>query len=283
VKRRLTAAVLLGIAGWVGASAWMLEQRIRPAPEPVGPPPADFPSLKPVSFTTSDGWTLSGWQAPAHGKTSTVILLHQYKANRWAMMERARLLHRLGYGVLLYDARACGESAGDRVSFGIHERNDLIAAVQFLQDQGIATLGALGRSQGAATVLLSSAPLDAIVLESCYDELRKSFRRRMETHLGFYLPGADLPLWWMTRHRLQLNEVPHHPAEEAAKVRAPKLIIAGSMEKRLPTTDTMNLYNQASTPKELWMVEGGAHEDFYSYMPSEYEDRVGSFFEQQLP
>jgi fermentation-respiration switch protein FrsA (DUF1100 family) len=247
---------------WVAASAWVLNQRIQPAPDPVGHPPADFQALEPVEFTTSDGWKLSGWQAHATRKESTVILLHQYKANRWAMMTRARLLHSLGYGVLLYDARGCGESEGDRVSLGIHEVKDVSAAYSFLQDQGIEYIGAWGRSQGAATILLSGLPFETIVLESCYDQLRTSFRRRMETHLGVYLPGSDTALWWLARYRLGFEPDEASPLTAAAHAAMPKLFLAGTREKRLPTVDTQRLYDSAPEPKILWWVEGAAHEDF---------------------
>lgn len=283
MRRRLAAAAGLGIISWVALSYWVLHQRIQPAPETVGPPPADFQALEAVEFMTSDGWKISGWQAPATQKESTVILLHQYKANRRAMMERARFLHQLGYGVFLYDARGCGESEGDRISLGIHETRDLVAAYDFLQYQGVKTMGALGRSQGAATILLSKLPFHAVVLESCYDRLRTAFRRRMETHLGIYVPGCDIALWWLARRTIGFERSDANPLDTAREASMPKLFLAGTHEQRLPVEDTVRLYDSAAEPKDLWLVQSAAHEDFHRASPSTYENRVGLFFTQHLP
>ena len=278
--------IIIGaIAVWLGASYWVMESRIAPAPETVGPPPASFQALEAVSFTTSDGWNISGWMAPASGKASTIILLHQFKATRWAMLERARFLHKAGYGVLLYDARGCGESEGDRVSFGIHERKDLIAAVAFLKSRDVESIGAIGRSQGAATILFAAndIPIKAVVLESAYDDLYRTFQRRMETHLGFYIPMTDLPLWWMMKCRLGFTNKESSPMGMVERLDLPKFFIAGTQEKRLPVEDTQRLYAQAYLPKGLWLVDGAAHEDFYTFSPDDYRERVTTFFSKNLP
>ena len=44
--------------------------------------------------------------------SGAVVLMHGVKGNRLAMLRRARLLHAEGFGVLLFDFQAHGESAG---------------------------------------------------------------------------------------------------------------------------------------------------------------------------
>jgi len=50
-----------------------------------------------------------------------VLLLHGVRADRREMLGRARFLNRLGYGILLIDLPAHGESPDDHITFGARE------------------------------------------------------------------------------------------------------------------------------------------------------------------
>ena len=69
----------------------------------------------------------------------------------------ARRLREHGYNLLLFDQRAHGESGGERISGGYHERRDLGGAIDFLKSQGVleSSIGVLGASMGAGTALLT--------------------------------------------------------------------------------------------------------------------------------
>ena len=61
------------------------------------------------------------------------------------MVRRAEVLRREGYGVLLIDLRAHGESPGTRITFGAKEADDAAASVAFIRSrapgQPIAAIG----------------------------------------------------------------------------------------------------------------------------------------------
>ena len=75
-----------------------------------------------VAFTTRDGLTLRGWYIPSQNRAA-VMLLHSLASNRIGMLDVAAVLARYGYGVLLFDLRAHGESEGEVLPFGGDEAN----------------------------------------------------------------------------------------------------------------------------------------------------------------
>ena len=78
------------------------------------------------------GWLLRGVRG--HGM---VLLVHSLRSNRVEMLSRARFLNQQGYGVLLIDLRAHGETPGERITFGIQEAEDVDAARYRHQQQAI--------------------------------------------------------------------------------------------------------------------------------------------------
>ncbi len=72
------------------------------------------------------------------------------------MLPRAKFFREHGYNVLLYDARACGESSGDCVTMDFLEAKDLEAGLAWLRAKGMGRIACLGVSQGGATILLAA-------------------------------------------------------------------------------------------------------------------------------
>src|ERR1043166_1081472 len=182
-SRRVVLLLIVSMAIFTGLS-WIYAQRLtRARPSVVGEPPSDLPSpVESVTFTTTDDQTLSGWFLPTDNRQRAVVLLHGFGGNRKQMVPRARFLREQGYSVLLYDARACGESSGDAISFGYRERHDVIAAVRFLKERGCRDIACLGVSQGGATILFAAEDLQdvkCVICESVYDAMANAVDRRM--------------------------------------------------------------------------------------------------------
>jgi alpha-beta hydrolase superfamily lysophospholipase len=74
---------------------------VQPFQTSVAPPPAEL-GAKSVVFSSASGATLHGWLAAGTPGNGVVVLLHGIRANRHAMLERALVLHRNGFGVLLF-------------------------------------------------------------------------------------------------------------------------------------------------------------------------------------
>ena len=150
---------------------------IKPGKSPVFETPKDFNlSYEDVTFKTKDGVTISAWLI--HGGTDKVIIQSHFgvqcsrcgftqegkgmmKNALWTsdihFLDQAKYLVEAGYSVLMYDMRNHGDSEQtDFVSWGVKERLDLLAAVQFVANHpnySKASIGLLSICMGqAATV-----------------------------------------------------------------------------------------------------------------------------------
>lgn len=266
------------------AAAWIVEESlIRPHRVVIGPAPADLP-FEDVAFRSASGATLHGWYAagcPGHG---AVLLLHGVRANRLAMLPRARWLHGQGYGVLLIDFQASGESSGRWITFGAHEASDAVAATAYLRSRSLdERIAVIGTSMGGAAALLAEPPLpvNAMVLEQVYPDIQHAVEDRLRLHLG---GGVGLVPWmlrWLA-WRTGVHAESLRPIAPIAHITVPKLIIAGSADQHTLLAESMAMYQTAASPKELWVVRGAWHVDLYRYDPVDYERRVGEFLARRL-
>jgi pimeloyl-ACP methyl ester carboxylesterase len=136
-------------------SLWTLGQAVAasyaPRPELGGRTPADLElAYRDVTFPSSDGVDLAGWYVPSRNGAA-VALLHGAASTRSDVLDQAAVLARHGYGVLLFDARGHGESAGRGMDFGWHGTADVSGAVDFLTRQPDVSpdrVGLVGLSMG---------------------------------------------------------------------------------------------------------------------------------------
>ncbi len=258
-----------------------------PAPSVVGSPPTDFPyPLESIEFRTRDGLTLRGWYGRAENERGTAVLLHAYRANRTQMLARARWYAEQGFSVLLYDARATGESEGDRISIGYHEVDDLTAALHWARQRGATRVVCHGISQGAATILLAAERLEnvaAVVSESAYDTALNAVDRRFRNRVGlpgwlagiFYRPFAEL--------RTGVNARDIRPIDQIGKLACPVFILSGEEDRHTWKEDTLRLYEAAREPKKLWLVPATAHTDLHRADPETYEEKLKAFINAAVP
>jgi uncharacterized protein len=85
-------------------------------------------------------------------------------------------LYAAGLAVLMIDLRGHGESEGKRYTFGVHERRDVLGAVDFLLKHGFepGQIGVLGISLGGAAVIraaLEEPAIGALVVESTFADI----------------------------------------------------------------------------------------------------------------
>ena len=131
----------VALAGVVVAAVWLAYAHtmsfVHPARIPLTHTPDDLgiAQWEDVRFRSSDGLELAGWYLPPdpNGDGATVICLHGARNQREEMLAQGAMLHRHGYGALLFDMRAHGESEGEVSTLGYAEVEDLRGAVAYLQ------------------------------------------------------------------------------------------------------------------------------------------------------
>ena len=256
----------------------------RPVPAQIGAPPADL-HAEDVAFGSASGSVIRGWLSRGTRHGGVVLLLPGVRANRLAMIERARFLRATGYATLLIDFQATGESPGEAITFGWRERLDVIAAVtRIRQELPGERIGIIGTSLGGAATVLAARELDvqAAVLEAVYPSIDVAVENRLRMRLGSI--GAAMSPLLLTQLRLRLGVAPSElrPVEHIASLRCPILIVGGDVDEHTTADDTRRLYAAARSPRELWLVPGKAHVDLLRAARDEYRRRVLTFLGRAL-
>ena len=285
MKRKLILISLVGIllislvGLWVAGSVLSAS-----ANQPVGILPSDLGGTQ-VQFPSASGATLHGWFIPGKKGVGAIILMHGVRANRLSMLERARFLSHADYSVLLFDFQAHGESAGKHITFGHRESMDARAAVSFMQSNAPGeSIGVIGVSLGGAAALLAAPPLEveAMVLEMVYPTINEAISNRLTMRLGGWASALTPLLSWQLKPRLGVSAEALSPIDRIGRISFPKLLIAGEKDQHTTLEESQRMFEAASEPKELWIVNGAEHVDLYKVSTKEYEQRVGGFFGKYL-
>lgn len=268
----------------IAASAGVGQLLIQPVTHSVGVAPPELRATA-VQFPSAPGLVVSGWFARGAKGKGAILLLHGARADRRDMVARALRLESEGYSVLLIDLPAHGESTGAHVTFGLNEAEGVKAALVFLRRQIPGErIGVIGVSLGAASMVLAKptpAP-SAVVLESMYPTIAEAIKDRLVTRLGTIGIGVAPLLLWQLPIRLGISADQLRPIAEISKLGAPVLIISGSADQYTLLAETKRIFEAASEPKELWVVNGAAHVDLQAYDSKAYEAKVFSFLARHL-
>jgi pimeloyl-ACP methyl ester carboxylesterase len=254
-----------------------------------GPVSSDFPveSVRiPVNGRSDEAdASVHGWlKRGAHG-SGVVLLVHSIRSNRVEMLSRARFLNAEGYGVLLIDLQAHGETSGGRITFGARESEDVESAVAYLRKNFPSEqVAAIGVSLGAAAIVLAkhALKLDAVVLESLHPTIEEAVENRLRLHLGEFAPTLSPLLLSQLSFRLNLTPGELNPISRIGDLNAPLLLISGTDDRHTTVAETERLFAAARQPKALWIVPGGGHFNMHAYAGKEYEKRILDFFEHYL-
>jgi len=277
-------AAIVAVLGFLAALLLVGEVLSHSAHRVIGPAPSNLHAM-PVNIHTVAGQPVSGWMIRGTPGAGAVLLLHGVRADRREMLGRARFLAGLGYSLLLIDLPAHGESAGEHITYGLAESQGVTAALSYLASEFPAEkIGVIGTSLGAAALVLAkpTVPLSAVVLESMFPTIHEAVTDRLMIYLGPL--GASLAplLLWQLPLRLNISADQLRPIDELASLHAPLLMVAGSVDRHTTLAETERIYAAARDPKELWVVNGAAHEDLHAFDPPTYEKRISTFLSKHL-
>ena len=151
----LVLIVLAGLVGGIAALVWNgTHQLIYPPHRRASQAPADYGfAHESVTFPSRGGVMLRGWFIPATDSDRAIIICHGYSGDCSPDLVYAPLLHAAGYHLLFFDFRGHGASDGDYTSLVYFERDDVLAALNYLCARGIPRISLLGFSMGGAVAL----------------------------------------------------------------------------------------------------------------------------------
>ena len=274
------ASIFFALVAISVGGSWLIgSYLIQPATASVGKAPADL-NAESVEFNDVHGWFIRN--GSSH---DCILLMHGIRSNRLSMISRAKFLIKGGYSVFLIDLQAHGESPGQAISFGLRESKSAHNALSYLKsNMGCHKVASIGVSLGGAASLLGDTPLavDAYILEAVYPSIEQAIYNRIEMRLGVLARALAPILYSQIPLRLNIPLGSLQPKESILKIKAPVLIIAGTKDQHTTLDESKDLYKSAPSPKQLWLVEGAAHTDFYKYSPQKYESIVLSFLQKHF-
>jgi dipeptidyl aminopeptidase/acylaminoacyl peptidase len=222
-------------------------------------------SFEEVTFATADGLRLRGWFIPADRPDApAIIYAHGSGNDQRSGLYLVPLLHQAGYHILLFSFRNHGRSEhrGIGLTYGDGESQDVDAAVRFLREaKGIARIGVIGYSIGAASAILSAArnpsigAVVAIAPYTCTPELWSGSRPK------FIPPFVSTIALWLASRWKGFSDAETCPVKVVRQIAPrPLLLIHGTQDRYIPYSHSQRLFEAASAPKSLWLINGATHE-----------------------
>lgn len=265
---------------WVMAAVMVYRPRVQTSDTPASVLQASYVD---ASLTTRDGVRIAAWYVPAERPSdTTVILLHGLGSNRTGMWTLMNRLHDVGVNTMAIDFRAHGASSGQLCTFGVLEREDVLAAIDWVSAhhaQDSRRLFLVGASLGGAAALGAAANDDrvsGVVTLATFDTLAQLSTDMSSAHL-------PRPIGWLTRAfglpiaslHTGVDLVDYAPRDDIGKIwPRPVMVIHGAHDQIIPYEHGKRLYDAAFAPREGYFPAGshdGVLED------KEVIDRVINF------
>jgi pimeloyl-ACP methyl ester carboxylesterase len=182
----------------------------------------------------------------------------------------------------LCDSRAHGESGGDAITFGHLESEDARAEVALARSLAPGEpVAVIGVSLGGAAALLANPPLDvnAMILESVYPSIDRAIENRLRGPVGGAAPMFAPMMMAMIRPRLGFGAGELRPIDHVGTLKTPKFFLFGTRDRDTTLAESMDMFNAAAEPKQMWAVDEAGHVDLCGYAGGEYQRRVLEFLD----
>ena len=260
---------------------WMTSPRRK---SPLATPASVGLAYKEIELRSTDGVSLSAWWLPAEGSSLAAVLVPGWAGYKFDehLLQTLPVYHRDGYGVLILDLRAQGESGGARRTLGYREVRDVHGALGWLQRQGyrLDQVVLHGWSMGGATAL-RAAPgrgLAAVVEEAGYGDLPLLLKDKIPEFIRF---GGLLRPAILLAGRLFPDFDPWEvvPKKEAATLSdegVPLFIIHSTQDDVVPY-EQARILAAAYPEATVWKLEGYGHVEAYEH--PEYAQRLRAFLD----
>ncbi|SOC40035.1 alpha/beta hydrolase [Ureibacillus acetophenoni] len=211
------------------------------------------------------------------------IVVHGYTSNAAKMTRYVRNFHEQGYHVLAPDLRGHGDSEGDYIGMGWHDRLDLIQWIdEVIKKDPNAEILLFGVSMGGATVMMASGeelPSNVkVIVEDCgYSSVSEVFTYQLDDLFG--LPEFPIinAASTVANFRAGYDLYEASAVEQVAKSKTPMLFIHGDADTFVPFEMLDKVYEAANVEKEKLVIAEAGHADSEKVNPELYWSTVWGF------
>jgi dipeptidyl aminopeptidase/acylaminoacyl peptidase len=249
--------------------------------------PAELaPDCRRLSVPGPSGITLASWYCNRGRGTPLVILFHGYSAEKTSLLGEARAFLDLGASVMLVDFRGSGGSSESYTTVGVHEAEDVAAAMRYARRKpSHDNVFLFGRSMGAAAILRAvhahAIQPDGVILEAVFDTLLSTIRHRFRAMQLPAFPGAELLVFW-GGWQWGFNGFAHNPSDYAASVHCPTLLMHGERDPRVSLSEARRVFEAIAGAKEFVTFERNGHTSYLSNNAHHWRAAVERFIKSTL-
>ncbi len=233
-------------------------------------------------LTTSDGQEIGAWLVRHPAPQGCVLVLHGNGTSRSARLGVMELVWSHGYSVMAISLRCHGDSTGEVNDLGWSARNDVIAAVGFLERECLnRPVYVVAQSLGSAAAIFASDQLGHRVsgyfLEQPYSDLKTATWNRLQNNLPPVLDlvaYTGLRLW--SGVFLPADARRHSPHDMIAQIPAevPIVIATGSADRHARLDEVQAIFHQVKDHAKLVVFPGAEHVSLYEYDPKLYSEAL---------
>lgn len=248
--------------------------------------------LEHLTIQSRDGLTLHADFLPAEYQTDKLAICgHGYTG--CGLKDCAAIsvfFHKLGYNCLIVDHRAHGKSEGDYVGFGILDRFDMKAWVDFMDRRfaGNVEIVLYGVSMGATIALMTaglsglSSSVKAVIADCAFTSPYDVFAHILKR--DYHLP--PFPIMnindTMCRAKAGYGFRDYSTLDAVQATGIPILFIHGREDNFVPLWMTEKNYKACRSSKDILIVDNAAHAASYYESKETYEAKVKSFLEKYV-
>ncbi|MAT42593.1 MAG: alpha/beta hydrolase [Anaerolineaceae bacterium] len=239
-----------------------------------------------IIIRSPNGYDLFGIYLPFPKSTQTVIISHGITFTLFGSVKYIKIFRNLGLNVLIYDLRNHGRSEGKNTTYGLYEKYDLKACVDwvFKRNGESGAVGTMGESMGAAISLEHAAidpRIDFVIADCPFSDLTKilTYRLKQEYHLP---PFPLIPLSnWFSKQLAGLNYKNVSPIEEVKSIKTPILFIHGMNDDYIQPEDSEAMFlAKIEGVKQLYLAPNAGHAQAYWLNQEEYTQKVQNFLRE---
>ena len=250
-----------------------------------------------VEMETEDGLKIVAHEVKVDKPKAMVIFLSGiHNPSVTSFFGHGKMLKDNGYGSLLVEMRAHGESEGDVIGLGFKEYLDVKAAVKYIQNKYTDTpIVIFGISMGGATAINSIGEIeeiDGLISLSAYSSWEDVFYENMitkdtpELYAKIQKPFVKI----YTTFKYGVNSFPMSPKNQIKNLGdRPALLIHSKEDSQVSFKNFERIMKNASNHVETLIIEGDNHmilstdEEFQNpLLNKEYSDKILNFMNKNF-
>lgn len=246
-------------------------------------PWAEKTELTSEHVTAFDGVSLHGYYFRQKKQSDLwLIALHGYAGMASEMFPVAKEFYAEGFNVLLPECRGSGKSGGDSFGLGWLDRYDLLKwTYRILELNPDAKIVYYGVSTGAAAALMAAGEeipsnVRCIIADSAYSNLvdlaNYHFTKNSIPWFPLNFAGS-----LVTKIRAGYSYRDASCINSVARSSTPILFIHGGKDAMVPLDMVTQLYNAASSVKDILVIPEAAHAYGMYVAPEQYWKKVADF------